>query len=763
MNGCFQIGRRVLWLKLGLFVLAPNIGQADLPFIDKVEVQPLVAQVKRLIESMDSMGSPFDSKDRESLELAMAENKIENVSPAIQKILDQYCLIGLHLAPESQVKVTRGHAKAELMEHGWRSFLIKIHNETELSKVLRVTSPHARPLPNSPSEDVVHRWLDLRMYDHQTQLPGLSGLHLEYRIIQLYSLEPGNHEAKFIFNVGYEPQKSVPENELNVSFVCLPSKEVTFRILDEKGAPTTAAIVIRDKQGRVYPSQIKRLAPDFAFHPQVYRSDGENEKLPPGVYTVEFSRGPESLTKIETLLVGDEAKTVSYQVERWIDPSIFGWWSGDHHIHAAGCSHYASPTEGVLPSDMIRHCLGEDLKVGCNLTWAPGFDYQKKFFTGAIDENSRYPYLLRYDIEVSGFGSSSSGHLCLLRLKDQIYPGGNSKSHWPTLCLNTLKWAKKQNAVVGFAHSGMGLGVATTELPNEIIPPFDSIGANEYIVDVAHEVEGIDGKKVPAVDFIATVNTPYVWELNIWYHTLNCGFRTRISGETDFPCFYGERVGVGRSYVKLDGKLDFDQWCEGIRQGRSYVSDGKSHIMEFKVNSLSDEKKRIVVGEKGSELKLKSPEIISIDARVAALLNEEPDLEIKNKPYTQRPFWHIERARINETREVSVEVVMNGVPVATQKMIADGKIRDVHFDIPIKQSSWLVLRILPSSHTNPIFILVDDQPIRVSKKSAEWCLKGVDQCWSQKQKFIRAEEIEDAKQAYDEARQVYQKSLDESK
>jgi hypothetical protein len=23
-----------------------------------------------------------------------------------------------------------------------------------------------------------------------------------------------------------------------------------------------------------------------------------------------------------------------------------------------------------------------------------------------------------------------------------------------------------------------------------------------------------------------------VWELNIWYHTLNAGFRTRISGET---------------------------------------------------------------------------------------------------------------------------------------------------------------------------------------------------------------------------------------
>ena len=44
------------------------------------------------------------------------------------------------------------------------------------------------------------------------------------------------------------------------------------------------------------------------------------------------------------------------------------------------------------------------------------------------------------------------------------------------------------------------------------------------------------GALVRAVDFISTVDTPYVWELNIWYHTLNAGFYTRISGETDFPC-----------------------------------------------------------------------------------------------------------------------------------------------------------------------------------------------------------------------------------
>ena len=399
---------------------------------------------------------------------------------------------------------------------------------------------------------------------------------------------------------------------------------------------------------------------------------------------------------------------------------------------------------------MIRHCIGEDLKVGANLTWGPCFDYQKQFFCGTVDKVSQYPYLLRYDIEVSGFGSHQSGHLCLLRLKEQMYPGGESKDHWPTLCLNTLRWAKKQGALAGPAHSGWGLQVAGEELPNYEVPKFDGIGANEYIVDVTHDVPGPDGQPVPAVDFISTVDTPPVWELNIWYHTLNAGFRTRISGETDFPCIYGEKVGLGRSYVKLEGALDYNAWCEGIRAGRNYVSDGKSHLLDFKLNDLP-------MGERGSELKLPQAGPVHITARVAAWLDEQPDPAANVKRF----YWHIEKARVGKSREVPVELIVNGVAVARKNFLADGRLRDVAFDTTLKRSSWVALRILPSSHTNPIFVSVDGKPVRASKRSVEWCLKGVEQCWSQKERFIKADEMADAKAAYAHARGVYQKRLAE--
>jgi hypothetical protein len=351
-------------------------------------------------------------------------------------------------------------------------------------------------------------------------------------------------------------------------------------------------------------------------------------------------------------------------------------------------------------------------------------------------------------VEVSGFGSHRSGHLVLLRLKEQIYPGGDSKQHWPTLGLNTLKWAKKQGAVCGPAHSGNGLDVKSTELPNYLVPPYNGIGANEYIVDITHEVPGPDGKLVPAVDFTSTVDTQFRSELNMWYHTLNVGFRQRISGETDFPCITGERVGLGRSYVKLSGKLDYDAWCEGIRAGRAYVSEGKSHLIDFKVNEVA-------MGEGGSELRLARAGAVCGRVRAAALLDEKPRTGRGSLP------WSIEQARIPGTREVPVELIVNGYPVARKTLVADGRLRDIELETRIDRSSWVAVRILPSSHSNPVFVLVDGKPIRASRRSAQWCLDGVDQCWSQKVKTYKEAEMEDARTAYAHARATYKKLLAE--
>jgi hypothetical protein len=100
--------------------------------------------------------------------------------------------------------------------------------------------------------------------------------------------------------------------------------------------------------------------------------------------------------------------------------------------------------------------------------------------------------------------------------------------------------------------------------------------------------------------------------------------------------------------------------------------------------------------------------------------------------------------------------------VARQTLVADGALRDVSFDVPVSRSSWIALRILPSSHTNPVFVLVDGKPIRASRRSAQWCLDGVNQCWSQKRGRTKPEELDAAARAYEHARQTYQRLLAES-
>ncbi len=735
---------------------------ADFPQSFNVELQPLKSQVKRVVEAMDYLGFPLTPADRKELDAAIAEEHQASSREGIQKVLDRYALYGVHINPEMRVKVSQGPAKAILHEQGWVQFLVKVHNESGTTAELKAVSPQAISLHNSAAKDIPDRWLDVQMFNDQPLAKTLNGLELEYRIVQLYSRDAGQREAKMSFNVGQGTQDIGYRNEVDVLFDAQPARAIVFRVKDENGQPTTASFEIRDQGGRVYPSQAKRTVPDFAFHPQVYRVDGEQVRLPEGRYTIAFNRGPESIPEKRSVTIASDTKELSFQVKRWIDPALMGWWSGDHHIHAAGCAHYTKPTEGVHAPDMQRHIMGEDLKVGANLTWGPCFDYQKQFFTGKDNEVSQYPYLLRYDIEVSGFGSHESGHLCLLRLKDQMYPGGTSMSHWPKLGLNTLKWAKAQGALVGPAHSGWGLATKSAELPNYEVPPYDGIGANEYIVDVTHQVPGPGGKLVPAVDFISTVDTPYVWELNIWYHTLNVGFRTRISGETDFPCIYGEKVGLGRSYVHLGDKLNYEEWCEGIRAGRNYVGDGKSHLMGFKANNQ-------VMGEGDSTLRLAKAGIVKVTAQVSAMLPEQINPQFSKKTDAQppwggpgtRPFWSVEWARIGETRKVPVEVIVNGYPVARKEIEADGHLEDVTFDVPITKSSWVAVRILQSSHTNPIFVEVGGQPIRASSKSAEWCLAGVKQCRTQKERFMDADEKDDFHAAYDHAEKAYAKLIEE--
>ena len=110
-----------------------------------------------------------------------------------------------------------------------------------------------------------------------------------------------------------------------------------------------------------------------------------------------------------------------------------------------------------------------------------------------------------------------------------------------------------------------------------------------------------------------------------------------------------------------------------------------------------------------------------------------------------------------------LELIVNGEVAATKIIEADGTLQDVNFEIEIAKSSWVALRILPSSHTNPIFVVVDQQPIRANRKSAAWCLKAVDVCWNSKQGNMNDADRKHAALDYENARKIYRQIISESK
>jgi hypothetical protein len=781
-----RLGRPRLGLALALALLGLVPASAWAQKLEPIEVegQPLAANASRLLEALQFLGAPLPAETTTALQAAVKARDAKK----IQELLDPHVLLVVTLNPESRVKAARGPATATLQQSGFVPVLVKVVNDSTVTKALHISSPQSGPVYSGGgagnAKGDPDRFLQAEMFTAAPLTANLSGFKVEYALALLYSSEAGKREATLGFDVGQGSQDLGFRAEVPILFDVRPGIQVRLSIQDYDGRPSTARFTFRDKTGRIYPPQAKRLAPDFFFQQQIYRHDGGTVLLPPGEFSMTYSRGPEyrQLQRKITVPEKGEAK-VAVQLERWINANDYGFYSGDHHIHAAGCAHYTNPTEGVFAQDMFLHVKGEGLNVGCNLTWGPCYDFQRQFFQPEAHKLSEPFTVLKYDLEISGFGSQALGHVCLLNLRDQTYPGsdGTKTKGWPTWTTPVMRWAKAQGAVTGYAHSASGLNVdaaaaakrllveldtnkdgklspeeaakgllpeeftaidadkdgALTEkelsasiarvanrLPNHAIPEMNGIGAQEICVTVA---QGI-------CDFISAMDTQRVPEWNCWYHIMNCGFPLKASGETDFPCISGSRVGQGRVYVQLGkvDRVDFGTWCEGVAKGRSYVSDGYAHALEFRVNGKAPGY---------GDVALEKAATVTVKAKVA--FAAEMPLGTSNGG----------RAPTGKTRQV--ELVVNGVAVASQEVPADDQPHELDFTVPIERSSWVALRQFPQLHTNPVNVLVGGQPIRASRKSALWCAGTIEQLWRVRERVIASPERAQAKKTFERAIEQY--------
>jgi hypothetical protein len=781
-----DLTRRQAMMLLGSALVArPRLALTS--EVQTIAPQPYFATVLRALGLLDKLGSPVAPAHAEEVAALSRRNDADAVSRA-ENILSRYVILQVTLQPDGYASTTAGQAQRLLIEQGWRVFLVRIVNPLDNREQLRVSVERWPPLFTdstfasragvfdvaSVAPYLADAAIRPEMHSDDSSSGRLSGFDVEYRVLQIYSRDRGTRRAEFDFFTADQPYSWFFAKNLrrgvSLDFECLPARDVALRVLDADGLGCVAALTIKDRFGRVYPAQAMRLAPDMRFHAQIYRGDGETVKLPDGEYVVAGTRGPEYIPTAQPLVVNGRNDRCEIRLQRWIDPSAWHWYPGETHIHAAGCAHYEHPTEGVTPETMIRHVRGEGLAIGQVLSWGPGWYYQKQFFQGhAISPAATLEHpdlqlannatwqpratakdaqsVLRYDLEISGFPSSHCGHLVLLRLREQDYPGSRAIQDWPSWNLPILRWARAQGAVLGYAHCGGGMTTGVDELPNYEVPPMDGHGTQEAIVDVTHGL----------VDFLSGCDTDPVSELNAWYHMLNCGFRLAMVGETDYPCLF-ERVGNGRSYVRMDrrpiGDAGYEDWLSNLRRGRLYCGDGRSHFLEFTVQGRSS-------GD--DDVKLTSAATVRVAALVAARLEERSErTSALPAAGMSEPPWHLERARIGDRRVVAVELVVNGTVAERIELVADGAPRHLQLDVSIAGSSWLALRILPSGHTHPVFVTVNEQPLRASRRSAQWCQACIDRLWSVKSRFFRETERDAARDAFDHARAVYARIAAES-
>ena len=154
----------------------------DGSFVTSVERQPLVAATRRLVEALDFAGAPLPDELRGRIAAADQLLDDRDAVRELQATLDPLCLAVVHINAESRVKVTEGAVKKELLEQGWRAFLVKVHNEAGINPVLHVESPNALPVyqqgkgareePRTKEklvnpEDVPDRFLDMNLVQRE--------------------------------------------------------------------------------------------------------------------------------------------------------------------------------------------------------------------------------------------------------------------------------------------------------------------------------------------------------------------------------------------------------------------------------------------------------------------------------------------------------------------------------------------------------------------------------------------------------------------
>ncbi len=446
--------------------------------------------------------------------------------------------------------------------------------------------------------------------------------------------------------------------------------KIEFIVADKKtGGQIPCRIHIKDNAGK--PQRVGSLP----FWDDHFCCPGRVQlDLPPGDYSYEVERGPEYKRFQGVFKVHKDASSqVRLALERLVDMTDEGWWSGELHVHRR-------------PSNIELLMKAEDLHVAPVITWRNDrneWANQRRppdYLLTCFDQN-------RYYHVMAGEDEREGGALLFFNLENPLAIAGSGREYPSPM--KFVEDARRHKNVWVDVEKPFWWDVPAWLASGQI----DSIGlANNHMCRSRMYENEAWGKPRDSSHLPSPLGNGY-WTQEIYYHVLNCGLRIPPSAGSASGVLPNP-VGYNRVYVHVEDGFSYEKWWEGLRASRSFVTNGP--LLRVKVEGHFPG--HVFVASQGKQI----------------------DLEVKASVTTQDPVRFLEIIKNGQVEQ----------KVPYDEWVKTGTLGTVSF----KVTGWFLVRVIADNpktfrfaSTAPYYVQIGNVKDRISKKSAQFFLNWVNE------------------------------------
>jgi hypothetical protein len=327
------------------------------------------------------------------------------------------------------------------------------------------------------------------------------------------------------------------------------ASEVEITVRDKKsGQPIACRIHLKNSAGK--PERAAGLP--FWFDHFVCAGTAKLD-LQPGKYGIAIERGPEYARVATSLEIGQQPARFAFEMDRLVDLASEGWWSGDLHVHRP-------------VSDIELPMRAENLHVAPVITW---WNQQNLWANKPLPadplvrfDNNRFYHVMGGEDEREG------GALLYFNLRRPLAIASPNKEYPSPMKYVTEARLMDDDVWIDIEKPfwwDVALWLASGKM--------NSIGlANNHMCrDRMYENEAW-GKPRLTERLPPPLGNGY-WTQAIYYHLLNAGLRLPPSAGSASGVLPNP-VGYNRVYVHLGPECTYAKWWQGLKAGRSFVTNG---------------------------------------------------------------------------------------------------------------------------------------------------------------------------------------------